>query len=79
MIKLNLFSCLFTYHVIMLFRIVQARLHALLISVIEWMSGSFMPLTLGRKWVGTQRTGGSGGHITVLELVQNRFNLRLYR
>jgi hypothetical protein len=70
MVNLNLFFCLFRYHDIMLFRIIEARLHALLISVMEGMNGSFMPLTLGRTWVGTHRTGGRVGHITGLDLVQ---------
>jgi len=50
----------------MLFRITEARLHALLISLIERMNDSFIPLTLGRTWVSTHRTGGRVGHNTVL-------------
>jgi hypothetical protein len=34
------------------------------------MNGSFMPLTLGRTWVGTHRTGGRLDHITGLDLVE---------
>jgi len=65
MVKVNSF-CIFRYHAIMLFRITEARLHALLISLIERMNDSFIPLTLGRTWVSTHRTGGRVGHNTVL-------------
>ena len=54
----------------MLFRIIEARLHALLISVIEGMNGSFMPLNLGKTGVGTHRTAGCVGQVTGLDLVQ---------
>jgi hypothetical protein len=72
MVKLNWFFCLFRYHAILLVRIIEARLHAILISVIEGMNGSFMLLTLGRKCVGTHRTGGRVVHITGLDLVQKK-------
>jgi len=69
MVNLNFFFCLFRYHTIVLFRIIEARLHALLISVTEGMNGSFMPLALGKTGVGTHRTGGCVGHVTRLDLV----------
>jgi hypothetical protein len=68
-----LFFCIFRYDAIIWFRIIEANFHALLISVIEGMNGRFMPLTLGRTWVGTYRTGGRLGHITGLHLVKKRF------
>jgi hypothetical protein len=65
MVKVNSF-CIFSYHAIMLFRIIEARLHALLISLIERMNDSFIPLILERTWVSIHRTGERVGHITFL-------------
>jgi len=42
------------------------------------MNSSFMPLTLERTWVGTQRTGDRVGHITLLDLVPKKKKIYLF-